>query len=200
MDKNSKAEKSILKAAQKLLFQRGFYGVRMQEIADEAAVNKALLHYYFRSKESLFLKVFSSEFASLSSKLQKLLSPDLSLPERIRSFSASMMEYQGRGAKRLQFLSYSIHHCSELVSASLKDSPDLNQVCTQIQAGMDAGFIPKGSPNLVVHRLIQLCISYPLSKELMAQVLPLEGASKKKLELDWLEYLERESGKILQGN
>ena len=32
----------------------------MQDIADEAGINKALLHYYFRSKEKLFEQIVES--------------------------------------------------------------------------------------------------------------------------------------------
>ena len=46
-------EKTILEAARKQFVQKGFAATRMQEIADEAGINKAMLHYYFRSKEKL---------------------------------------------------------------------------------------------------------------------------------------------------
>src|SRR3989339_606529 len=48
------SEEAILNAAQIVFLRRGFYGTRMQEIADEAGINKALLHYYFRSKDKIF--------------------------------------------------------------------------------------------------------------------------------------------------
>jgi TetR/AcrR family transcriptional regulator len=47
-------EQKILSAARLEFSERGFDGARMQAIADHAGVNKALLHYYFRSKEKLF--------------------------------------------------------------------------------------------------------------------------------------------------
>lgn len=50
-------EATILAAAMVEFNQRGMYGARMQAIADRAGVNKALLHYYFRSKERLYLRV-----------------------------------------------------------------------------------------------------------------------------------------------
>jgi len=52
-------EKVILEAAKKVFIKKGLDGARMQEIADEAGINKALLHYYFRSKERLFEAIFS---------------------------------------------------------------------------------------------------------------------------------------------
>ncbi len=61
MDKTkntSHTEALILEAAQKVFLEKGMEGARMQEIADEAGINKALLHYYFRSKEKLFEQIF----------------------------------------------------------------------------------------------------------------------------------------------
>ncbi len=58
MDKTTHTEAIILTAAKKVFLQKGMEGARMQEIADEAGINKALLHYYFRSKEKLFNQIF----------------------------------------------------------------------------------------------------------------------------------------------
>lgn len=52
-------EKKILDAAKKVFELSGFSGARMQQIADEASISKASLHYYFRSKENLFDRIFT---------------------------------------------------------------------------------------------------------------------------------------------
>ena len=51
-------EEKILKAAEEVFVQKGLDGARMQEIADKAGINKSLLHYYYRTKDKLFSKVF----------------------------------------------------------------------------------------------------------------------------------------------
>ena len=61
---NLTAEENILSAARRVFSRAGYEGARMQEIADEAGVNKALLHYYFRSKSQLFDAIFSDAFKS----------------------------------------------------------------------------------------------------------------------------------------
>jgi len=50
-------EKNILQAALQVFIEKGRDGARMQEIADNAGVNKMFLHYYFRNKDTLFLEV-----------------------------------------------------------------------------------------------------------------------------------------------
>ena len=47
-------EQQILDAAKTVFQAKGMDGARMQEIADAAGINKAMLHYYYRSKEMLF--------------------------------------------------------------------------------------------------------------------------------------------------
>src|SRR6476469_7850542 len=52
-------ERRILDAARKVFIREGTAGARMQEIAREAGVNQALLHYYFRTKEQLAQAAFA---------------------------------------------------------------------------------------------------------------------------------------------
>ena len=51
-------ELKIFEAAQKVFQKSGFEGARMQEIANEAGINKSMLHYYYRNKDTLFMAVF----------------------------------------------------------------------------------------------------------------------------------------------
>ena len=51
-------EEAILEAARKVFESKGFDGARMQEISDLSGINRALLHYYFRTKEKMFERIF----------------------------------------------------------------------------------------------------------------------------------------------
>jgi AcrR family transcriptional regulator len=53
----SKTEDKILQAANIVFLLYGYHGATLQQIATEADVNKAAIHYYFRSKEMLYFKV-----------------------------------------------------------------------------------------------------------------------------------------------
>ncbi len=79
-------EQKILDAARKLFTQKGMGATRMQEIADEAGINKALLHYYFRSKQKLFEQTFQTAFAEMRPRVQVLLTANMSIEERIGAF------------------------------------------------------------------------------------------------------------------
>ncbi len=79
-------EHQILTAAREVFITKGFEGARMQEIADHAGINKALLHYYFRSKENLFEAVFSEVASNLFPAMKQMLEAELELKEKIALF------------------------------------------------------------------------------------------------------------------
>ncbi|MFQ5926443.1 MAG: TetR/AcrR family transcriptional regulator [Terriglobia bacterium] len=61
--RNSRA--ALLAAAERIFAERGIAGARTQEIAAAARVNKALLHYYFDTKEKLYQAVLDNLFRKL---------------------------------------------------------------------------------------------------------------------------------------
>lgn len=79
-------EHQILVAARQVFISKGFDGARMQEIADLAGINKALLHYYFRSKEKLFEAVFSEVAANLFPAMKQVFEAELGLKEKLTFF------------------------------------------------------------------------------------------------------------------
>jgi TetR/AcrR family transcriptional regulator len=89
MVKNKKdkgAEERILAAARKAFTTKGMAGARMQDIADEAGINKALLHYYFRDKDKLFETIFMSEAQKFFPKINAIFQSDDPLFEKIERF------------------------------------------------------------------------------------------------------------------
>jgi len=76
----------ILKAARKVFIRKGLSGARMQEIADEAGINKALLHYYYRTKDNLFNAVFMEALRHIQSEFFTILNSDMDLFDKIRFF------------------------------------------------------------------------------------------------------------------
>lgn len=90
MDKSIKAdistEQKILDAAKQVFMENGLDGARMQDIADKAGINKALLHYYFRSKDKLFEKIFIDEAQKLMPKVAMIMFSELPLFEKIEKF------------------------------------------------------------------------------------------------------------------
>ncbi len=76
-------EEEILDAAHRVFLRRGTAAARMQEIADEAGVNKALLHYYFRTKDQLAQAVFRRAFQELLPAALGVLRSELALEAKV---------------------------------------------------------------------------------------------------------------------
>jgi AcrR family transcriptional regulator len=83
IETDNNTEQKILEAAEEVFQEKGFDGARMQEIADKANINKGLLHYYFKTKDSLFEAIFSIAFHTMIGQIQSIMSLEISLNERI---------------------------------------------------------------------------------------------------------------------
>ena len=79
-------ERKILEAAGKVFMQKGRLGASMQDIADEAGINRTLLHYYFRNKEKLFDTIFTKLLAQVFPTLAEAFVSDRPFLEKIRIF------------------------------------------------------------------------------------------------------------------
>ena len=73
----------ILEAAVRQFSGSGLAGARTEQIAEEAGVNKALLYYYFKSKEDLYAAALEAVFESVRADSMNVLEADASAGERI---------------------------------------------------------------------------------------------------------------------
>jgi AcrR family transcriptional regulator len=69
------AEK-ILTAASKEFAEHGLEGARVDGIAHRAKVNKAMIYYYFRSKENLYRTIIHSQFTQMGKRLEENISKE----------------------------------------------------------------------------------------------------------------------------
>jgi AcrR family transcriptional regulator len=86
-------EEKILIAARKVFIEKGWDGARMQEIADNAGINKALLHYYFRNKEQLFKRVFAGIVGKLIPNLNTIIQSEQPIFEKIQAFIDAYLDF-----------------------------------------------------------------------------------------------------------
>jgi AcrR family transcriptional regulator len=63
----------ILKAAEEIFAEKGFDGARVDEIAKRAGVNKALIYYYFESKEQILEELSKKHLKEILEEKEKLL-------------------------------------------------------------------------------------------------------------------------------
>ncbi|WP_340105422.1 TetR/AcrR family transcriptional regulator [Rhodohalobacter sp. 8-1] len=85
-------EKIIFNTAQDVFEQTGYDGSTMQEIADKAGINKALLHYYYRSKSRLFGVVFQQAFTRLVQPMLGIWKTDGDIFNKTERFIDQMLD------------------------------------------------------------------------------------------------------------
>ncbi len=84
---------AILLAAAKEFAELGVAGARTDAIAREAGVNKALLYYYFRDKDTLYGAVLDDAFSGLKSAVFQVLDSDLPPREKILAYAGAYFDF-----------------------------------------------------------------------------------------------------------
>src|SRR5688500_13463012 len=106
-------EQRILEAARVVFVRRGTAGARMQEIAAEAGVNQALLHYYFRSKERLAEAVFRQVAGRILPTVFEILGSDLAIEEKVERVVSLYLEAFTRSPFLPGYILSELHHHPE---------------------------------------------------------------------------------------
>ena len=191
--KDSSTEQRILDAAHAVFVRRGTAGARMQEIADEAGVNKALLHYYFRNKDRLAQAVFQRVAASVFGRIAQVLMSDAELEDKVRGIIAVYLDQFARTpyAPAYVISEVNLHperagQFLEMISRTTGASPlDLIAMLQrQIDARVHAGTIRPIDADQFFTNLISLCVFPFAAKPLLSAVLRLDEAG-------FQDYIER---------
>src|SRR5712664_1450898 len=84
---------AILRAAAQEFAEHGIAGARTEAIAREARVNKALLYYYFKDKETLYGAVLDNAFSGMKATVFQVLESDLPPCEKIRAYVGAYFDF-----------------------------------------------------------------------------------------------------------
>jgi TetR/AcrR family transcriptional regulator len=173
-------EQRILEAARAVFVRKGTAGARMQEIAAEAGVNQALLHYYFRSKERLSAAVFQQVATRLFPAIAETLGSDLPLDVKIDRFVALYLENLQRAPFLPAYLLSELHYHPERVEQVLASvtggapgavmRPLFKKLGTQIDERVRAGTMRRIAPEQFAANLISLCI-FPFAARPMFRIM-----------------------------
>src|ERR1035438_712125 len=84
---------AILKAAVAEFAEYGIAGARTDAIARAARVNKALLYYYFKDKDSLYEAVLDHVFGGLRARVIPVLESELPPRQKMLEYVAEYFDY-----------------------------------------------------------------------------------------------------------
>jgi AcrR family transcriptional regulator len=84
---------AILRAAAQEFAEHGIAGARTDAIAQQAKVNKALLYYYFKNKETLYGAVLDSAFSGLTSAVFRVLDSNLPPRDKLLAYVGAYFDF-----------------------------------------------------------------------------------------------------------
>jgi len=173
-------EQRILDAAHVVFMRRGTAGARMQEIAKEADVNSALLHYYFRSKERLAEAVFQRAAMQLMPAVIRILGSDAELEAKVvQVVDVELQQLQNTPYLPGYILSELTHHperVRQLFSAVTGVTPAeigarvFKVLGAQINRRVKAGQMHPIAPEQFAINLLALCV-FPFAARPMVMAL-----------------------------
>ena len=142
-EEQSTPENNILNAAKEIFQKKGMAAARMQEIADEAGINKAMLHYYYRSKELLFEAVFKSAFSMLAPQLNEIINADTSIFDKIRNFSSNYIAFVIKHPYLPNFIIQELNRNPDFVKKLVaeKNFPNISKFKQQVNEKVEEGII-----------------------------------------------------------
>lgn len=166
--RDADTENRILEAACRVFIKHGTAGARMQEIAREAGVNQALLHYYFRTKERLSVAVFGLVARRMFPGLIQILGSDATLDKKIDGITGLYLDTLTKSPFIPGYLIAEMHHhpdrLPQLLSSALGTDPSpivagaLSRLETQIHTEVAAGRMRPITPEEFAINLMALCI------------------------------------------
>ena len=171
-EKELNTEQAILQAAKKIFIRKGMDGARMQEIADEAGINKALLHYYFRSKDKLFEAIFQDAILKFIPGMMEMLQSDLPLFKKIEIFTGNYIDAFIENPFIPGFIMHELSRDPSKIAAMVKNSgvrPEafISQINKEIKAG---SIVPIDPYHLIVN-ILSMCIFPFAARPILLNVL-----------------------------
>ena len=116
------SEKRILAAARQEFIAKGLGGARMQAVATAAGVNKALLHYYYRSKENLYQKVLEDTIGAVWGSIAaefRMRDPAQGLEPLLRTVVTTYVRVLAANPEFPLFMFRELAHASPALAAGL---------------------------------------------------------------------------------
>lgn len=181
--KDENTEEQILEAAKNVFQTKGMDGARMQEIADKAGINKAMLHYYYRSKQLLFEAVFKNVFSLLAPQLNAILNDDSSIEEKVKNFTFNYISFINKHPYLPNFIIQELNRNPEFI-LQMKDSkgfPNLAKFKEQVAREVEKGSIKPISAEQLFINILALNIFPFVAKPLIMAFSNVDSKAYKQL-------------------
>lgn len=171
-------EERIFIAAISVFAEHGRDGARMQDIADAAGINKALVHYYFRSKDRLYEEVFSYIMRKFFGMLSEALTPAERFEDVLRIFISNYIDMLREHANLVRFMLHEVsmgapvfRQRMQVMMQEVPSNPP-NLLLQAIKRAQAAGDIRPVDPLHTLITIISSCVFFFLSFPILTALFP----------------------------
>lgn len=152
----------IINTAKQLFFKEGKFNATTQEIADAAGVNRTLINYYFRSRNTLFELILKEAKEEEIKKQEIIVFSDLPVREKLELFMDHFFEM----AKEYPYMEiYIVTQMNQTGMLSFKDNDHIKRMLDKfyvaLQVEMASGNIEKMEPIQFILNFISM-LSFPV--------------------------------------
>jgi len=163
MAENQQTEQLIKDTAKNIFFKKGLLSATTQEIADEAGVNRALIHYYFRSREQLIETILDDAINETRGKIYAIFESNEPFKEKISKYLDIFIDRDVEYPYIQNFVITEMTRNPEKMKehSSRKKNYMQKLILPQLRHEMELGRIPKIDAEHFMVNMMSLC-SYPL--------------------------------------
>jgi TetR/AcrR family transcriptional regulator len=167
---------AILQAAAREFSENGIAGARTDAIAREARVNKALLYYYFKDKETLYGAVLDQAFSGLKTTVFRVLDSELPPREKIMAYVGTYFDFIASNQIYPKLMQREMMrakagesvHFDRLVKTYFE--PVYHRIRELLQKGIAEGEFRKVDPAHFVPSMIAIIVFYFSSAPVMKRI------------------------------
>ena len=167
---------AILRAAAEEFAEHGIAGARTEAIAREARVNKALLYYYFKDKETLYGAVLDNAFSGLKATVFRVLDSNLPPREKIMTYVGTYFDFIASNQVYPKLMQREIMRAREGHSPHIEKlvknyfQPIYARVGELLRKGIAEGEFRKIDPAHFIPSVVAMIIFYFSSAPLMQKI------------------------------
>jgi len=183
----SETERAIFDAALEVFARKGKDGARMQAIADAAGINKAMLHYYFRSKDQLYDEVFGFTMRRFMASFGASLQEAPTFEETLRAFIEGYVDFIRDNEHTMRLMVNENLAGGSVLGDHLRRLKESGAappriLAEQIEQAVDQGEIRPVDPDHTVLSVISACLFFFVARPTVEMMHPASD--------DWASFVE----------
>lgn len=184
MQKKENKENEILEAAEKLFAEKGFKGATTTLIAAEAGVTHAMLHYYFRTKDQIFLKVLDTYTEEIRQNLKSIMVSEINDTDFMRKVIEISFDFFNEHSGQMSLFLEVCKERPELIKDYVDNlgkhiAPIIRSHQEKVSKAVAGGQIKKITFIDLIIDIISVCAITPFLSPLLNNVLELSEEQKK---------------------